>query len=800
LAAPRFLRRRISRIALRALLGVIAALVLFAAGSYGWLSYGRPVTQGRVILSGLEQDVGIYRDTDGVPHIFAANEADAYRALGFVHAQDRLFQMEIFRRTGAGRLSEILGSAALPVDRFMRVMGFYRIANASFAHLGPATRAALTAYAEGVNGYIASHRGSFGPEFFLLGIRPEAWTPADSLVFARIMSVLLGGDYRAASARAALARRLAPEELRALFPDDPGARNLAALPPEKAEAALARAVAAVPELLHPRLASNAWVVDGAHSATGRPLLANDPHLMFNAPSLWYLARITTPDFSLTGATAPGVPFHLLGQNRSFAWGLTTTGAATQDLFIERLAAGDPTRYDTPAGPQLFTTRQEVIHVRFGEDVVMRVRETRHGVVISDLPNGPQPPENGPYVMVLATTARSEEDHTAEALYKLGHATDVKSGVAALADWVAPVQNVMLADQSGHIGLVVAGRIPVRAGGATNFVPAQGWTGTGDWTGFVPFDKMPRRLDPPDGRLINANNRVVGPDYPFFIARDWDDSYRADRIAALLGERTKAGAGDMGAIQLDTVAGAKDALLPQLLAAGTEGVASPLAPQAARLLAAWDGRMLADRAEPLIYAAWVRAVGLRVLGEARLGRGVRFGFATLARLLAKDSPLCRNPADPRQHTCVDAMRLGLQDALAVLAAAHGTDMTRWRWGDEHVMRNAHQVFDQMPLLRNVFDILIPADGGDDTVNRAAYPAGGNGSGFPDLHGASYRAVYDLADPARSQFIIATGQSGSILSPHWRDMLQRWRNGGYRTIAGTPAELRQAGASLLELVPP
>jgi penicillin amidase len=587
--------------------------------------------------------------------------------------------------------------------------------------------------------------------------------------------------------------------MRELFPDDPGVRNAAALPPHGAEAALARAVAALPELLHPRLASNAWVVDGAHSATGGPLLANDPHLMFNAPSLWYLARITTPDLSLTGGTAPGVPFHILGQNQSFAWGLTTTGAANQDLFIERLAAGDPTRYDTPGGPQAFTTRQEVIHVRFGEDVVMRVRETRHGVVISDLPNGPQPPENGPYVMVLATTARAEEDHTADALYKLGHAADVKSGLAALADWVAPVQNVMLADHGGHIALAVAGRIPIRAGSSTNFLPAQGWTGDGDWTGFLPFEKMPRRLDPADGRLFNANNRVVGAGYPYFIGRDWDDSYRADRIASLLGQRDKTSLADMASVQLDVVAGAKDALLPLLLAAGTDGVASPLAAQAVRLLAAWDGRMLADRAEPLIYAAWVRAVGLRLVGQPRLGRGLRFGFATLVRLLADESALCPAPADPRQQSCADAVRLGLADALAVLTAAHGTDMTRWRWGDEHVMRNAHQVFDQMPLLRSLFDISIPADGGDDTVNRAAYPAGGNGSGFPDLHGPSYRALYDLADPARSQFIIATGQSGNLLSRHWRDMLQRWRNGGYRTLSGSPAELRQAGAALLELVP-
>jgi len=312
--------------------------------------------------------------------------------------------------------------------------------------------------------------------------------------------------------------------------------------------------------------------------------------------------------------------------------------------------------------------------------------------------------------------------------------------------------------------------------------------------------MPRRLDPVEGRLVNANDRVVGPDYRYFIARDWDDPYRARRIAALLAERDKPTLAEMGAIQLDIVAGAKGALLPPLLAAGTEGVVSPLAPQAVKLLAAWDGRMLADRAEPLIYAAWVRAVSLRLIGQPRLGRGTRFGFGTIARLLAENSSYCRNPADPRQQSCADAIRLGLQDALVVLAAAHGNDMTRWRWGDEHVMRNTHQVFDQMPLLRDIFDIFLPADGAIDTVNVGAYPAGaGNGSGFPDIWGPSYRAIYDLADPARSQFIIATGQSGSVLSRHWRDMLPRWRNGGYRTIAGSPAELRQAGAELLELVP-
>jgi len=231
LTAPRTLRRRIGRIALRLLLGIAAALALFAAGAYGWLSYGSPVTAGRMSMPGLQHDVGVYRDADGVPHIFAADDADAYRALGFVHAQDRLFQMEMFRRTGAGRLAEILGQPALPVDRFMRLMGFYRAASASLDHLDPPTRQALIAYAEGVNAYIAQHRGAYAPEFFLLGIRPEPWRPADSLVFGRIMSVLLSGDYRAAATRAELAKRLQPDELKQLFPDDPGAAKRQRCPP-----------------------------------------------------------------------------------------------------------------------------------------------------------------------------------------------------------------------------------------------------------------------------------------------------------------------------------------------------------------------------------------------------------------------------------------------------------------------------------------------------------------------------------------------------------------------------------------
>ncbi|MEJ0067400.1 MAG: penicillin acylase family protein, partial [Pseudomonadota bacterium] len=541
------------------------------------------------------------------PHIFAANDDDAYFALGFVHAQDRLFQMDFQRRLGAGRLAEAVGSGALGIDRTMRTLGLYRAAEAAVAASSPEVRHALDAYARGVNGFLDTHGGALPPEYYLLGGAPEPWHPADSLVWGRLMSLTLSGNWRGEALRARLAKRLSTQQLDDWYADDNTAGPIT-LPPaiEKSDIPddlFARALAALPEVIRPRLASNVWVVDGHQTQSGKPILANDPHLGFGAPGIWYLARITTPAGSLTGATVAGVPFHILGQNDHIAWGMTTTGADTQDLFVEHVAAGDPGAYETADGPRAFETRTETIHVHGGDDVAITVRTTRHGPVISDVEASAAAIAQDRIVIALAATGLRPDDHTAEALYAMNRAANWDDFTAALSHFDAPVQNVFYADRAGTIGMMTPGLVPIRRSG-DGFMPAPGWDDSAEWDRFIPFDALPRRTDPVDGLLVNANNRLVGPDYPYFISREWDMPYRAERILALLKATSNQTVASHLALQRDTLSPMSVELLPLMLAHIGQ---SERAGHAARLLAAWDGHMTRDRPEPLIFAEWLRTL-------------------------------------------------------------------------------------------------------------------------------------------------------------------------------------------------
>jgi penicillin G amidase len=795
--------RRVLRWLVRFALALLILVPAGGAGFYAWLRTSLPQTAGRLVLPGLHQDVSIYRDRDGVPHIFAADDDDAYVALGFVHAQDRLFQMDFQRRLGAGRLAEAVGSGALGIDRTMRTLGLYRAAEAAVAAASPAVRRALDAYARGVNGFLDTNSGALPPEYYLVGGAPEPWRPADSLVWGRLMSLTLSGNWRGEALRARLARRLSAEQLADWYADENSAGPIT-LPPaiEKSQATddlFARALAALPEAIRPRLASNVWVVDGHQTHSGKPILANDPHLGFGAPGIWYLARITTPGWSIAGATVAGVPFHVLGQNGQIAWGMTTTGADTQDLFVEHVAANDPGAYETQDGPRRFETRTETIHVHGGDDVAITIRTTRHGPVISDVEASAATVAQDRSVIALATTGLRPDDHTADALYGMNRAQSWDDFTAALSQFDAPVQNVFYADRAGTIGMMTPGLIPIRRSG-NGFMPAPGWDDSAEWDGFIPFDALPRKIDPVEGLLVNANNRLVGPDYPYFISREWDMPYRAERILELLKETRDQTVASHLALQRDALSPMTAELLPLML--GHVGH-SERTGHAARLLAAWDGRMARDRPEPLIFVEWLRALD-RDLFADELGDLFPPMWDLHAKLIARtlrtDAAWCDDVGTAETETCAAQIARALDQALDTLTERYGADVTAWRWGAAHQALHNHPVFGRIPVLRSLADLKIAADGGNDTVNRGAMRVANTSNPFADIHGPGYRAVYDLADPDASVFGIATGESGNPLSRHYRDFLERWRDGVGRTLTGTPAALAESGAELLTLVPP
>ena len=499
----------------RVALGVGALLVITGGGGAIWLWVAVPSYDGGAALPGLDARVEVVRDVNAIPHIFADTMDDAYRALGYVHAQDRLVQMELNRRLGAGRLAEIIGEAALPVDRLMRTLGLYRLAEAQYAALDEPTRIAFDAYTAGVNAYLSGAERTLPPELKLLTGEPEPWRPADSLVWGKLMALQLSGNWRTEMLRLRLARSLSADQLADLWPDIPPG-HAATLPDLAALVNVGdidRLAAILDDILPVASASNEWVVAGAGTASGAPLLANDPHLGFSAPGLWYLVRIVTGQRTLVGVTVPGVPFHILGHNGAIAWGLASTHSDTQDLFIERLDPSAPGRYLTPQGTAEFGRRQETVRVRFrGADEIMTVRATRHGPVVSDINPGGGGPLDGT-VLALAFGALQPDDRTPSALYRLNHAEDWTAFLAAMENFHTPQQNVVYADRGGAIGIVAPGRVPVRAAG-NGAQPVPGWTGEFDWTGYVPFAELPQARDPAGGRIVNANNKLVDGAYPY----------------------------------------------------------------------------------------------------------------------------------------------------------------------------------------------------------------------------------------------------------------------------------------------
>ena len=772
------MRRIIGRLSL----GLALLIVVMAGGLYLYLRSSLPQVDGTIAVHGITGQVHIERDADGVPLITAASDEDAAFGLGFAHAQDRLFQMELQRRYAAGRLAEVFGAEALPNDRQMRVLGLYRSAEAQIPHLSPAVRRALEAYAAGVNAFLATRHGALPPEFLLLRFAPEPWRLADSLIWGKLMALQLAGNYRGELLRGRLAATLSPEDFALLYPEYPtdAPTTLAELSAIYRQLPLERLYAELPEMVGPTYASNNWVVDGAHSESGKPILANDPHLGFSAPGVWYLARLKTPEREVVGATAAGVPLIVIGHNDKIAWGFTTTTADIEDLFIEKLDPADSGRYLTPEGSVAFATRDETIAVRGAAPATLTVRSTRHGPVLSDaLPAGWV--ESG-YVLALATTYLGEDDRTAEALWSINRAEDWAGFRAALEIFDAPPQNIVYADAAGTIGFIVPGRIPLRRAG-DGWMPVPGWTGEYDWQGYIPFAELPQGSNTRNGHFASANNKIVPETYRHFISRDWETSYRITRIESLLQQAPTQSPTASAAIQADTLSLMAQQLLPLMTHIAPKDDA---AREALRRLRQWDFRMDAEKIEPLLFTAWLREFA-RSLFFARLGPAAADYWnlkpMVIAAILSRRRDWCVSAERP-DDTCDTRLAEALGTALAGLRQKYGPEMADWRWGRAHIAHFPHRIFERIPLLRDWFKVAIPSSGGNDTVNVGPISVRDDDTPYEQRHGAGLRIITDLAAPAESRMITVPGQSGNPFSPHFSDLLTRWRDFGWLIPARAP----------------
>ncbi len=783
-------------------------LLLVVAGLVAWFYAQRvlPQTEGTLLLPGVQAELRIVRDENGIPTIQAASARDAAYGLGVAHAQDRLWQMETHRRIGAGRLAEAFGEGAADTDRFLRVLGVRRTAAAQWAQLPAPSRALLQAYADGVNAVIANLKAR-PPEFLILGLQPEPWTPEDSLAWAIMMAWDLGGNWQTELIRLRLALKLPKERIDQLMPPYPGdavtpSMDYAALyrglkldqQQATSERALTRLLAAAPESEVEGVGSNAWALAGSRSSTGKPLLASDPHLKLSSPALWYFARLEAPGLKIAGATLPGLPGVVMGQNAHVAWGLTNTGPDVQDTYLERIKPDDPNQYQTPDGWARFETRQEVIKVKGGADITMTVRSTRHGPVISDAAVAGLSDDSGggvlgggaakarpAYAIALRWTGLDIDNDIVATTQAMNSADSVEAFVRATATWQVPQQNMIVADDAGHIALISPGRVPVRKpdNDLSGLAPAPGWDARYDWAGSLPLDALPQVRDPARGFIATANQKITPPDYPHFISSHWAQPFRFQRIEQMIDAAPKHSLDDLRRMHADVKSLAVVRLLPRLQQARS---AHPLAAAAMQQLAGFDGTMAADKAAPLIYWAWHRHLSEQVLTD-KMGAplydrllGQRGYFDAIEGVLARDDAWwCDDTTTPAVETCNDQVNRALTAALDELQVLQGPDVAAWQWGRAHQARSEHRPFSRVKPLARWFEQRAPVGGDAYTVNvgRVSLKADATtGEYYLDEHGPSLRGRYDLGDPMQSRIIHSTGQSGVPWSPLFRNFSARW----------------------------
>jgi penicillin amidase len=841
-----------ARTVLKVAAGFALLVAIAVAGAYIYLRRSLPSVDGTVAVNGIHGSVEIIRDGDAIPHVFASNKADALFGLGYVHAQDRLWQMEFQRRIGFGRLSEIFGAATVPQDRFLRTVGFGRAARVAWNRAPAWAKEQVDAYVAGVNAFIATHHGSqLPPEFSLLRFEPEPWSGADVVVWVKMMAWDLSANYSFELLRDDLVRAVGEDRMQQLMPPYPvnglsivdtgqgwsnestgsggsiphstdttrsAGRTRAANPTyatfSAADAwtrALSQGDPVVADILlggsrTEALGSNNWVVDGTLTASGRPILANDPHLSAKTPSTWYLAHVVGGDFEVIGATLPGAPAVAIGRNRFIAWGETNVAADVEDLFRERLdATGTSAEFRGAREP--ITVIPETIVVKGAPAIQVNVRVTRHGPLVSDAinaidaasPKTPKPPPHEP--LALRWTALDDDDTTLQAFLELNDARNWDQFTGALRQFVVPSQNFVYGDIEGHIGYYAPGHIPVRASGDGSR-PTDGWTGTTEWTGWVPFAELPHAFDPPNHFIVTANNRPEPPGYPYLLGLEWIEPYRAQRIVDMLAGRSNLTPEDFAKMQADTLSLHAKALLPVLLPHARPDNARDQ--EALDVLARWDGHASAEGVAPAIFSAWFHALTPAIVGD-ELGKlatdnyASRYTYITrflVQTLSANDRGWCDDIRTERRETCDDAVTLALHEAISTLSERLGANISRWRWDGVHRAMFPHQGLDSVGVLRPLLSRSVPNGGDWSTVDVGAVAAD---QAYEQHAVPGYRQIIDLSPANDSRFLNDVGESGHFLSKHYDDFLPEWRAVREKKMRMDRADIELGAIGHLSLTP-
>jgi penicillin amidase len=735
---------------------VVTASILVAAGLW-YLKQSRPNYDANVARAAVSRDVEVWRDSAGVPHVWAHSTEDMLFAQGYLHAQERLWQMELFRRVGEGRLSEVFGESMISTDKFFRTLGIWQAAAANQQTLQPAQRALLDAYVRGVNHWITTNEGPLPPEFVTLRIKPEPWTAQHSLAIEKIMSWDLAVYYTAAELTRA-ARRAGMQNLRYLVPDDSAGGTTIIEPPEVP--AIPPAAISLLDALSTARASNAWVIGGSRTRSGKPILANDMHLMLRQPGVWYLMALHASDVDVVGMTLPGVPHVIAGHNKAVAWGFTNVMMDDVDLFIERLAPQDSTRYVTPSGNEPFVLRRDSLRVKGRDSAeVFIIRTTRHGPILNDVER-----RFGRGDLISVRWAALDTSRSFLAFYAMNRARTADELRRAIRDFNNPHQNVVYADTAGNFGYQMGGRVPVRGNRKRPpTLPVPGWTDEWDWQGYLPFEEHPAVHNPPNGYAVTANNRQARGAVGDLVGNDWDMPFRAARITEMVRSNNPHDAGSVHRMQLDV----KDLLAVQYKRHAVAAARAVGRTEAARLLEQWDGTAARDsRAAPYFYL-WYEHLRRQV---PRTLYGTREGYFPREAL--------NSVLDAGGIEWLGARGREVFDSLSMASMLHADSAARGKtWGELHQIVAVH-VMGEVAAIEKLLSLNVgpePHQGSPTTVNVAQYT--GNQVPIHTSYGPSERHVVDMADVDGSGgFILPTGQSGLPASPHYSDMFERWRNGG------------------------
>ena len=813
----------------RWLLRLVLVMIFMIVGTFGLAYYfasrSLPDYDAESVVRGLNAPVEIVRDNANVPHIFGESDADVYFALGFAHAQDRMWQMTMLRRTAQGRLSELFGERTLEIDKVIRRYDIYNLAVASVDDQDEPTTIALDAYAAGVNAWLAEvnagARGRGTPEMWLFNHPVSPWQPADSLAILKLMALQLTSHLEREVLRARTSLMLPSARLADLLPDDPST-GVAALPDyaqlvpnlPRYTPNMRLAYGSLNPSKTPQLAgaSNAWAASIDRSAAGATLLANDPHLGLTAPTIWYLARLELQSGGIIGGTIPGMPVVLTGRSADLGWGLTSSYLDDQDVFLEELNPGNVTEYRTQNGWTPFRTRESIIRVKDAPAVTVKLRWSVNGPIMpaAQYDLGSITPAG--HVTAIGWTALSDKDTSMSAGLAISRAHSVQDAIAAGENYIAPSQNLTLADRN-QIAMKTIGAIPARdaAHQSKGRLPSYGYLPQNRWKGRQPYADNPEFINPQGGILGNTNNKISDKPFPNHVSFEWGDSQRINRWQRLMQSRAVHTRESFIEAQLDTVSYTARSLLPLIGAdlwftgaAAVDGTSERRRQQALELLAAWNGEMNEHLPEPLLYAAWLRHLQDRLIRDEMGPLTSEFTHPNplfierVFRDVDGASVWCDVLQSAPVETCTDIARLALDDGLIWIDENVGGTVASLRWGDLHQAAHDHPVLGTAPVLNWFVNIRQSTSGGDNTLQRGL-TSGTGPNPFQNVHSAGYRGVYNFADPDSSVFVSATGQSGHPLSRYYDNLGELWRRGEYIPMSLDPDLARAAAVGVTQLIP-